>query len=124
MNEVENALINTTDLFATISELTGNSMPEINDSKSFKNLLNDSNVDARDYIYTEIGNETNGSDYTIRNATHKYMLLDNGTERFYNLSNNAFENPNLLNVNQLPLSTQDEAIMSELISELDVIRNQ
>ena len=124
MNEVENALINTTDLFATISELAGNSTPEINDSKSFKNLLSDSNVDTRDYIYTEIGNETNGSDYTIRNATHKYMLLDNGTERFYNLSNNAFENPNLLNANQLPLSTQDEAIMSELISELDVIRNQ
>lgn len=124
INAVENALINTTDLFATISELAGNVNPEINDSKSFKDLLTDANSDIRNYAYTEIGNQTNGSDYTIRNSTHKYMLYDNGTERFYNLDNNAFENPNLLNANQLPLSTQDNLIMNELISELNFIRNQ
>lgn len=124
INAVENALINTTDLFATISELAGNVTPEINDSKSFKDLLTNANSDTRNYVYTEIGNQTNGSDYTIRNSTHKYMLYDNGTERFYNLDNNTFENPNLLNANQLPLSTEDNLIMNELISELNIIRNQ
>lgn len=123
VNAIEDALINTTDLFATISELAGNSTPEINDSKSFKDLLSNSNINTRNYSYTEIGNNAGGSDYTIRNTTHKYMLFDDGTERFYNLSNNPLENPNLLNANQLPLSDNDSAIKDELIAELNVIRN-
>jgi arylsulfatase A-like enzyme len=123
INAIEDALINTTDLFATISELAGNSMPEINDSKSFKDLLASSNAETRDYTYTEIGNNAGGSDYTIRNTTHKYMLFEDGTERFYNLSNNPLENPNLLNINQLPLSAVNSAIKDELIAELNSIRN-
>ena len=123
INAIEDALINTTDLFATISELAGNSTSEINDSKSFKGLLTNSNTETRDYIYTEIGNDTGGTDYTIRNATHKYMSFDNGTERFYNLTNNPLENPNLLNANQLPLSASDTTIKDELITELNNIRN-
>lgn len=121
-NAIENALINTTDLFATISELAGNTTPEINDSKSFKDVLTNINTSNRDYIYTEIGNDTGGSSYTIRNATHKYISFDNGNEALFNLSENPFENPNLLNANQLPLSEENSQILNELIEQLNEIR--
>lgn len=123
VNDIENALINTTDLFATISELAGNSAPEVNDSKSFKDLLTSSNVDTREYIYAERGDNGVTADYTIRNATHKYIYFNDGSEALYNLSVNPLENPNLLNANQLPLSDSDIDIKDELIEELNNIRN-
>ena len=123
INAIEDALINTTDLFATISELAGNTTPQINDSKSFKDLLTSSNAETRDYIYTEIGNDDGTTNYTIRDATHKYISFGNTNEAFYNLSNNPLENPNLLNANQLPLNISDSVIKDELIAELNSIRN-
>jgi arylsulfatase A-like enzyme len=118
-NEEENALINTTDLFTTISELCGINNLNINDSKSFKKLLNNSfDSSSREYIYSEIGNEN----YTIRNSTHKYIRFEDGSEALYNLSVNEFENPNLLNPNQLPLSENNTLIKNKLISKLEEIR--
>lgn len=118
-NEEENALINTTDLFTTISELCGINNLNMNDSKSFKKLLNNSfDSSSREYIYSEIGNEN----YTIRNSTHKYIRFEDGSEALYNLSFNEFENPNLLNPNQLPLSENNTLIKNKLISKLEEIR--
>ena len=118
-NEEENALINTTDLFTTISELCGINNLNMNDSKSFKKLLNNSfDSSSREYIYSEIGNEN----YTIRNSTHKYIRFEDGSEALYNLSVNEFENPNLLNPNQLPLSENNTLIKNKLISKLEEIR--
>lgn len=123
VNSIENALINSTDLFATISELAGNTNSEINDSKSFKDILTSTNTETRDYIYAERG-ALGEQDYTIRNSTHKYMYFDNGNERLYNLINDSFESTNLLNANQLPLSDIDSDALNELINELSEIRNQ
>jgi arylsulfatase A-like enzyme len=123
INAIEEALINTTDLFATILEFAGNSTTEINDSKSFKGLLANSNTATRDYIYAEVGKDNGGTDYTIRNATHKYILFNNGSEALYNLSINPLENPNLLSASQLPISSSDTSIKDELIDELNRIRN-
>lgn len=122
VNAIEDALINTTDLFATISELAGNSTSEINDSKSFKDLLSSSNENTRDYVYAERG-AVGSQDYTIRNTTHKYIYFSNGNERFFNLSVDPLETTNLLNTNQLPLSIEDSAMKDELVSELNSIRN-
>ena len=119
-NEEENALINTTDLFTTISELCGINNLNMNDSKSFKKLLNNSfDSSSREYVYSEIGNEN----YTIRNSTHKYIRFEDGSEALYNLSVNEFENPNLLNPNQLPLSENNTLIKNKLISKLGEIRS-
>ena len=116
----ENALINTTDLFATITELCGISNQNIHDSKSFISLLTSSfNSNSRDYIYSEIGNQN----YTIRNSTHKYIHFENGNEALFNLNNNPFEFPNLLNANQLPLSETNNLNKTELIKILEKIRN-
>lgn len=116
-NTSEDALINTTDLFATIADIAGTGTIEINDSKSFKDLLSDSSASKRDYTYTE------NADYTIRNTTHKYIYFNDGSEALYNLSDDPLENPNLLNDNQLPLSTENAAIKDELTSRLTEIRN-
>ena len=122
MNQTEDALINTTDLFTTVSEITGAGGSSINDSQSFMPLLTDANATKREYVYTEIGKDTGGFDYTIRNATHKYILFDNGSEALYNLVNNPLENPNLLNPAQLPLSASDSTIKDELTAKVAEIR--
>ena len=72
--------------------------------------------------YTEIGYNSGNSDYTIRNATHKYIYFEDGTEAFSNLSNNPLENPNLLDASQLPLSNQDSTIKDELTNKVNQIR--
>ncbi|MDO5971446.1 sulfatase-like hydrolase/transferase [Flavivirga aquimarina] len=122
INTTEDALINTTDLFATVANIAGIDITEINDSKSFKALLSDSGTTSRDYTYTEIG-KTSGSDYTIRNNTHKYISFYDGSEAFYDLSDNPLESPNLLNTNQLPLSASNSTIKDELTTKLSEIRN-
>ena len=121
-NSSEDALINTTDLFSTIADIAGTGTTEINDSKSFKSLFSSSNTNGRDYTYTEIGNDSGNPDYTIRNATHKYIYFEDGSEALYNLNMNALENPNLLNTNQLPLSSEYSAVKDELVSKLNAIR--
>ncbi|MFK5974076.1 MAG: sulfatase-like hydrolase/transferase [Flavobacteriaceae bacterium] len=121
-NSTEAALINSTDLFATIASIAGISVSNTNDSQSFIGLLTDENSSTRDYVYAEIGKSSGGSDYTIRNQTHKYIKFDTGTEALYNLSQNPLESPNLLHANQLPLSDANEAIKNELLTKLAEIR--
>jgi arylsulfatase A-like enzyme len=122
INQEEDALINATDIFSTIGEIAGVDVSSINDSKSFKGLLNDEGSGQRTYAYSEAGQDSGASDYTIRNQSHKYIKFANGNEALYNLRLNPLENPNLLNANQLPLSSSDEAILEEMIQKLKEIR--
>ncbi|TMM53710.1 sulfatase [Maribacter algarum] len=122
-NETEDALINTTDLFATIADLAGSGTTEIHDSRSFKGLLSTTNTSFREFVYTEVGNDLGTSDYTIRNATHKYIKFADGSEALYNLIENPLEQPNLLNTNQLPLSEENSAELDKLIEASEAIRN-
>ena len=122
-NETEDAFTGTVDMFATIADITGTGTTEINDSKSFKNTFSDQNKGTRNYIYSEVGNTSNtNTDYTIRNATHKYIMFNDGTEALYNLSINEFENPNLMSPAQLPLSSSDSAVKATLEAEIVRIR--
>lgn len=122
INVKENALVNSTDLYATIANIAGITVTNINDSKSFYSLLSGENSNSREYLYSEIGKDTGGSDYTIRNGTHKYIKFDDGSEALYDLTKNEMENPNLMSENQLPLSTSDEAIKKDLLLKLLEIR--
>ena len=119
INTQEDALISTVDLFATISELCGISTDEIHDSISFKELLNSSGGNDRSNIYSELGSNY----FAIRNSTHKYMSFEDGSEALYNLEENPFEMPNLLDPNQLPLSDNDQENKTELITLANQIRN-
>ncbi|MDP5158117.1 MAG: sulfatase-like hydrolase/transferase [Flaviramulus sp.] len=94
---IEDALINTTDLYATIAEIAGLNIAEINDSKSFKSLFKTSNTSIRDYAFSELEDTSGNIDYTIRNNTFKYMSFSSGQEALYNLINDPLESTNLLN---------------------------
>ncbi len=114
----DDALLNTTDLFATIADIAGTGTSEIHDSKSFKHLFDSNDTSAnRSFIYAE------NEDIAIRNTGHKYIRFNDGSEAFYDLGNDPLETLNLLNTNQLPLSTANEAIKTELVSELNRLRN-
>lgn len=121
-NATEDALINTTDLFATIANIAGIEVDKINDSQNFKELLSNENSSSRDYAYSEVGYESGKSDYTIRNKTHKYIAFEDGTKKLYNLNTDPLELIDLMHINQLPLNGTDELIKEELILELNKIR--
>lgn len=116
LNDTEDALINTTDLFATITDLAGTNTSQINDSYSFKELLSSTTSSlARDYAYTEYRKPNGNTEYTIRNTTHKYILFANGNEALYNLQSDFFETNNLLD--NLPLSASDQQQLTDLQAE-------
>lgn len=124
VNQTEEALINTTDLFATISDIAGVDISTINDSNSFKDLLTSTiSTNEREYIYIEDGNDDGSVDFAIRNATHKYILFENGNEALFNLSIDSMENTNLLGANQPTLSSSDSAMLDQLTAKLTEIRN-
>jgi hypothetical protein len=105
-NRTNNSLVNTADLFATILELFGDinwqsQIPTtIVDSHSLMPILLNQTTSVRPWEFTEIFklSPTTGDGKTMRNADYKLMKFDDGTEKFFNLSNNSAEtnNQNLL----------------------------
>ncbi|OIQ30352.1 MAG: sulfatase [Bacteroidetes bacterium MedPE-SWsnd-G2] len=114
---IENSLINSTDLFATISQIAGVNSTEIHDSKSFKSLL--TNAEAiREYQYSEKDDGTNQL-WTISNGSYKLIENANGNQQFYFLENDPYEQ------NHLPtgiLTADQYSIKLDLESEIDNIR--
>ncbi len=116
----EPALLGTIDLFASIAGIAGADVTEINDSKNFTSMFNTSGISVRDYVYSEIGDDSNSIDYTIREADYKLIRFSNGDEALYNLTQDPLESINLLNVSQLPLSS--EASTAKDLMEAELIR--
>lgn len=114
----DNNLITSTDLFATIAEIAGVTVPEINDSKSFKNLLSTTGT-HRTFQYSEMQDGSNDL-WTIRNEQYKMIINADGTEELYHLAIDPYEANNLLNNT---LSTGASAGKSALETELQNIRN-
>ncbi len=114
----DNNLITSTDLFATIAELTGISVTEINDSKSFKTLLTESTT-IRDFQYSEQNDGINDI-WTISNGQYKLIVNANGNEEMYNLNANPYEGLNILNGT---LNNNQLEIKTALENELLEIRN-
>jgi len=114
----DNNLITSTDLFATIAEITGSSTNEIHDSKSFKSLFTQSKI-IRDYQYSELADGAT-DEWTIRNGEYKLIVNAVGMEEMYNLVIDPYENNNLLNGT---LSVIEQNAKLELEAELVNIRN-
>lgn len=114
MNQTEDALINVTDIFATIADIAETGTTEINDSKSFKQTFADSNAGSREFAYTEVGVDENTIDFAIRNLTHKYIRFADNTEALYKLTTDALESQNLMDNN---LSAEDAAELEKLKAE-------
>lgn len=116
--ERETALVHTTDIYATVANIAGVSVSQLNNSHSFYNLLTNVSATKRTYVYTEISN--NGLGYAIRNESYKLMVYDNGTEELYKLTSDAYENTNLMGAT---LSAEATSAKAELIAEALRIRS-
>ena len=115
--EREAALVNSTDLFATIANLAGANVETYQDSYSFADLLTTAGSGSRNYNYTDITNTVSG--YTIRNQQYKLIVNDDGTEEFFDLSIDPYELNDLL---QNTLTTAEQTAKTELETEAAVIR--
>lgn len=99
-NRTSNTLVNTADIFATILELFGDTnwrtrIPTTTvDSKSLMPILLNQATTVRPWAYTEIFKlaPTSGDGKAIRNTDYKLIKFDNGTEKFFNLTNSPLEN--------------------------------
>jgi arylsulfatase A-like enzyme len=108
-NQREDALVNGTDLFATIADITGAQATTGVDSLSLKDSFSNANFAGRDYAYTEFfsdrvggrrneeGGERPNNIWAIRDQ--QYKLIHNvttGGEELYNLAIDPGEQTNLL----------------------------
>ena len=114
----EDALISSTDLFATIASLTGIEVEEIHDSQNFSFLF-ESTDDHRNYQYSEM-DDGNFDLWTISNGAYKLIVNANGEEEMYNLETDAYEENNVL---EGTLSPAAEMAKEDLETELSRIRN-
>ncbi|MEZ4806562.1 MAG: sulfatase-like hydrolase/transferase [Flavobacteriales bacterium] len=94
IGEREAALVNSTDLFTTIIELTGEALPVYEDSRSLVPMLSQSGQTVRDCMYAEVDDLTTG--HANRNARYKLISFANGTEAFFDLQTDPWEPNELL----------------------------
>lgn len=92
---IDENLITSSDLFATIAEIAGVSVSEINDSKSIKSLFTQSST-IRNFQYSEKDNGTTDN-WTISNGKYKLIENANSNKEFYDLTNDPYEQNDLLN---------------------------
>ncbi|MEM7359434.1 MAG: cytochrome c peroxidase [Pseudomonadota bacterium] len=111
-------LITTTDLFATIAEIAGLNLNQVNDSKSFKTLLT-TNESLRSFQYSELDDGTTDA-WSISNGQYKLIENSNGDKEMYDLSLDPYEQFDLL---ENTLTQIEELAKSELEQELGNIRN-
>lgn len=116
-NGEDENIICSTDMFSTIAELAGIDVPEIHDSKSIAPLFT-AESDHRDFQYSEKNN--NGESWTISNGEYKLIQDDLGNEEMYHLSNDPYENENLLDGD---LTTTEMTAKETLVTALTNIRN-
>ena len=123
------ALVNTTDLFVTIMEMTGidpgEAIPDevTHDSISFFPALSDPDAPTgREWLYADyfVGGLPGvaDGDYAIRGDRYK-LLRYRGTEEFYDLEIDPYEHENLLTGT---LSVEEEAAYRSLGEQLQELR--
>jgi len=119
--EREPALIQVTDLYATIIELAGHNLPGgLYNSLSFDHLLTGSPGATRDYNYTDVSDGVSASNYTIRTPQYKLIDYTDGTQEFFDLINDSLEFNEL--ITSTGLTPAQQAIKADLEAEALQIR--
>ncbi len=93
--EREDALINVTDFFATIADLSGAGIEGIHDSVSFTSLFSQTGVAHREYVYVDFDDGVNAG-YAIKDERYKYLKYEDGSEALYDLQVDPSESNNLI----------------------------
>ncbi len=120
-NERDENLINSSDLFSTITELAGATLPDYENSYSFKPLLSQSGTGSRTYNYAEVldANNANKTGFTIRDERYKLIEFEVAPRRFYDLTEDPHEGTNLLNAG---LTEDEQARLDALLLKASEIR--
>ena len=93
--EREPAPVVSTDLFATLVELTGEALPVYASSRSLVPLLTQGGLSHRDCLRVD-AQSLQGVGSATREARYKLITLGNGNERFHDLQDDPYEATNLL----------------------------
>ncbi len=114
----EDDLFVTTDLYAPILELSGVPVSQVNNSYSFKPLLNNAAAtNGRTHSFTETSNGTTQRRYAVKDK--RYKLVSNlGVEELYDLVADPLETTDLLS------SPEHSAALATLEAEIDALRVQ
>ncbi|MCW8864700.1 MAG: sulfatase-like hydrolase/transferase, partial [Colwellia sp.] len=126
-NERETALINSTDLFASIANVAGSSISHINDSYDFTRLFSresgNLSTPLRSVNYSEFVS-ANVTGWAMRNDQFKLIQFDAGDRALFDISESLSESDDLiLNTSTIAdeLSVMGEAIRNEAnVSPLDI----
>lgn len=114
----DNSLICSSDLFSTITNLAGTGEAVYHDSYSFASALAGGQT-GRAFQYTEMDNG-NTNAWAISNGTYKLIISADGNEELYQLSQDPYENDNLL----LQTLTAEAAEAKTILeAELSAIRD-
>ena len=110
---LEPALVQTPDMFTSFADIAGAGSANYQDGISIKPLFTDASATKRTFAYSEqFGQSSPATDgYAIRNGNYKLIHVENGTEYFYNLSIDPFEQTNLL---LSTLSTEAQQNLTQL----------
>ncbi len=88
-------LVNTVDLFPTLSEAAGLSVPANIDGVSFLSVLNSQSEAPREFNYSEfIGSTVNG--WVVRDTEYKLIEFADGSREFYKVDTDIREENNLI----------------------------
>ncbi len=101
----EKALVCATDMFATVSELAGLSLPRYKDSYSFAPLLKKAGKPARSYAFAEGNARQRGYSNAITDGRYKIICTSTGAVELYDLQRDPFERAKL-NTSQLSRDQQ------------------
>ncbi|MEO8148008.1 MAG: sulfatase-like hydrolase/transferase [Bacteroidia bacterium] len=127
-NRESDALVSTTDLFATIAELCGfnnwlnfipaNKLPV--DAKSILPIIKNQTTVIRDWNFTEqFATPTTVKDgKTIRNLNYQLLRFDNGIEKMYNMITDTLELNNLLAGNLTAIEISNYHSLCDTLSAL------
>lgn len=94
VNTIENALVNSVDLFATITELAGSNNSSVFDSQSFAQTFTN-NEQVRNYNYSEFESDTTNG-WTVRDGDYKLIKFVNGEQQLFDVEHDVAETNDLL----------------------------
>ncbi|RZK61383.1 MAG: sulfatase, partial [Pedobacter sp.] len=113
-NVTETAMVQATDMFATLADIATVSSGDTKDGQSILPLFNNANATKRTFAYSEFfgSGQSSNNGYTVRNGAYKFIHLENGKEYLFKISVDPFEFANLL----------DQALTGEAQSNLYALK--
>ncbi len=114
--EREPALVNTSDLFTTIVEITGHALPSYENSRSLVPMFTQEDITVRTCAYAEVLGQSHG--FAYRDQRYKYMDPVVGPLRFHDLLLDPWELNNLLPGG---LDAEQQAAFDQLSTGCDLV---